>query len=343
MYYESTGVVSSFATPLKSRLLNIIIEKIHKYIKKYPVLYKWFSILYNLYVLNENKDKVDGVEIIKEATKEIEKVDTCPFFLWLHFMDVHYRYNTPRNVFESTIGKKYPSLFRRASIFSKMRFARLSNKEREVLINLYESSIRYVDICIGILLRYLIRKNLLQETCIIITSDHGEEFNEHGSYGHFKPKLYNEMLRVPLIIYNGGYSRKIIYRLVSLIDLGPTILDILGIKCPTNFFGDSLIPLINNSSILIKPVISEYKNDKLSLIINRYKALYEADKSILDIYDLKVDPYERTPITDNKLKETFNTKIIEYLELRKNIKRNMLRKLLNTTKISMSSKKIENV
>ena len=100
------------------------------------------------------------------------------------------------------------------------------------------------------MINLLKEQNLMKNTYIIITSDHGEEFKDHGSFGH-NHTLYNELVHVPLIIQGPGIPKKTrIADKVRLIDIFPTIFDLLGVHNKISSFnidGISLMPLINNS------------------------------------------------------------------------------------------------
>ena len=88
-----------------------------------------------------------------------------------------------------------------------------------------------------------LQNNTLDDTFVIITADHGQQFMEHGRHGHGL-HLYDELIRVPLIMVGPGLEGQVISRQVSLLDLAPTILDMLEVKKPDAFLGSSLLPLI---------------------------------------------------------------------------------------------------
>src|SRR3989338_8805278 len=111
----------------------------------------------------------------------------------------------------------------------------------EHIKDLYDGAIAYVDAFVGKLLESLVQLKILDHTIIIFTSDHGEEFMDHGMLSH--RQFYNEILRIPLIIkapgeWNGGNKED---QIVRSIDIFPTILDFLGIKINFPVQGVSLI------------------------------------------------------------------------------------------------------
>lgn len=116
-------------------------------------------------------------------------------------------------------------------------------KDIQRLKDLYDDAILYTDSVVYRWLQLFSEKKLYENTIIIITSDHGEAFGEHGNFFH--DDLHKEILHVPLMIYIPGISHRRIKAPVSLIDIYPTLLDLLEKKPPHKITGNSLLPLIN--------------------------------------------------------------------------------------------------
>lgn len=120
--------------------------------------------------------------------------------------------------------------------------------EKLTLIGLYDAEIRYMDEHIDTLVKRLRKLGLFDKTLIIITADHGEQFQEHGRFAHPR-QLYDELLRVPLIFVDSSLPKgEIIPKLVRSIDVAPSICDILGIEPHISFEGTSLLSLINDGN-----------------------------------------------------------------------------------------------
>lgn len=115
-------------------------------------------------------------------------------------------------------------------------------KDREYLLGIYDGIIRSVDDAFAKLMARLERAGLLEKTIVIVTSAHGEQFFEHDDFGH--GSLYDEELRVPLLIRMPMPARRTVRAQVSLVDLMPTILEIVGAAPPEAVDGSSLKPLI---------------------------------------------------------------------------------------------------
>jgi len=182
-------------------------------------------------------------EITKTAINCIEKNAKRRFFLWLHYMDPH----------RPCIAH---SFFKNASSYLKM-FLDMGDKVK-LYEELQEYEIEYVDRVIGNFLRRLEQMGIwTDEDFIFLTADHGEEFGEHKGIGH-RLKLYDELLHVPLIIDGPEIEKKqtINYQ-VELLDVSPTICNLIGIKLPESFQGKSLFA--KSHSKRTESVISEYK------------------------------------------------------------------------------------
>lgn len=152
--------------------------------------------------------------------------------LWL--IDTHAPFNPPP---EFRIFSQHQQHEKKLSLFSAN-----TKEDAENLINLYDDMILYVDHCLGKLIEILRLQELYDETLIIITSDHGEAFLEHGVAGHGQPP-FEELLRVPLMIKfpEARCAGERVDSLVWLGDLKPTILEMAGISVKNNDQGYSLL------------------------------------------------------------------------------------------------------
>ncbi len=182
-----------------------------------------------------------------------------PFFVFLHMWDVHYEYLPPPPYdkmfdpdYEGDIGEY--GLLRDSRINKNMPARDLEHIEA-----LYDGEIRYTDEHLGQLFDLLRQRGLFDDTITVVTSDHGDEFFEHGGKGHAET-LYDEVLRVPLVMrYPKGIpAGRVVDRQVRLMDVAPTLLEMAGVYRPDNFgyCGDrpracrSLVPWIQGASDL---------------------------------------------------------------------------------------------
>ena len=120
----------------------------------------------------------------------------------------------------------------------------------------YDGEIRYADYWVGRILDQVRQLGLDRTATIILLSDHGEEFQEHGSVQH--DRLYTTVTRIPLLIRPpGGTEGTVIDTVVQALDLMPTLLDGAGIEAPSGLQGRSLMPLLRGETLRDLPAISE--------------------------------------------------------------------------------------
>ena len=137
---------------------------------------------------------------------------------------------------------------------------------------------------------------------IIITSDHGEEFFEHGGFTHHNAHVYQELLHVPLIIRLPGleHAGKVIDTPVTLVDLYPTLLELLGEPVPEDISGISLKPLIEGEKVASRPLFveehSETERENTVLIEYPWKIIYQNRKKKASLFNLVDDPSEKNDL-----------------------------------------------
>ena len=158
----------------------------------------------------------------------------------------------------------------------------------------YDASIRQVDDLLSLFVQHLARKGLLRTTVLVVLSDHGEEFKEHGWIGHERT-LYIESLKVPLIFLGPGLEPAVVEEGVGLIDVFPTILDLLGLDGP-EMEGRSLMPQIRGAAgDPRRPLFSELdRHVRLRSVIEADRHLiYEPGSPGREVYDFVADPLEQ--------------------------------------------------
>ncbi|NLH50998.1 MAG: sulfatase [Myxococcales bacterium] len=172
-----------------------------------------------------------GPDVTERGLQWMEQNRRKPFFLFLHYWDVHYDYNPPPEyvrMFDPDYQGEIDGLgiHNRKDIVSGM-----DPRDLRHLVALYDGEIRYTDDAIGKLFAGLSELGLEQNTLVIVTSDHGEEFLDHGGIAHTRT-CYEELIRVPLLIRVPWLPAgpRVVDGLTSLVDLFPTVLDLLGIK-----------------------------------------------------------------------------------------------------------------
>lgn len=145
------------------------------------------------------------------------------YFLWIHFMEPHVPYFPPEN--DIGLSSKEMITINDKLIDAAWRRVTLTEEEVETLRSLYRLEVKYMDRWIGEFYRRVDKNNV-----IFFTSDHGDEFGEHGDFSH-RGKIVPELLHVPLIIIGDGIKKGVVVEKdVSHLDLAPTMLDLVGLK-----------------------------------------------------------------------------------------------------------------
>lgn len=202
-----------------------------------------------------------GFQIYKEMTNDLAENLTDefvtwlnrgkrrPFFSYLHFMDTHYPYHIPED-YKRTFAREGQSHLNLDKLISQdirlLTEMGMPQSDKDYIVNLYDDSIKYFDIHFGRILEALKTNHVLENTIIILLSDHGEEFWGHGSFEHGHT-LYNELLHIPLLVrYTSILPAKKVPYPVQLIDLFPAILSLAGIDFDHEIRGKDLLPAILN-------------------------------------------------------------------------------------------------
>jgi arylsulfatase A-like enzyme len=230
--------------------------------------------------------------------------DYCPFFLWVHYMDVHEPYIPERKYLESvdsSVALTEDEMFR---LFQETIVPQnVSDQEKIILLKtLYSAHVREVDQHVQELVVQIERMNLLNDSVIIITSDHGDEFNEHGGLSH-QDKMYSELIDIPLLIHGAGQSG-ISDRLVSNIDIPATVVHLFGLNPVEGFQGVSFLPSSGYSPkgcygealFQQKGKGGDIERDVYYYREDDLKIVYRPNLEAWEMYDLKSDPQERENI-----------------------------------------------
>ncbi len=216
-----------------------------------------------------------------------------PFFLFINYMDPHDPYR-PSEPFKS-IFNHFPFLYSQPLTNMIGRLLHRIPAKYECVLNesLYKGEIAYLDYHLGVLFNRLKKIGIYHESLIIVTSDHGELFCEHGYNSHRVP-LYEGVIRVPLYI---KYPRNLItgreprqQQYMTLADLYPTILSICSLPIPVEVSGKAF----GKPS---SPVVAEFHNYDIGLhhavYADQYKYLKFEKKKRTELYDVQADPLEK--------------------------------------------------
>lgn len=242
-----------------------------------------------------------------------------PFFLWVHYMDVHEPYIAEEkylNMIDPSINLKKEEMF---DLFKNVILKRdISDMDTvKILKKLYMAKVAETDSYVKDLFSSLKKYNVLDESTVIITSDHGDEFSEHGGLSH-DGKMYSELLDVPLLVYNTNRAReKMVDSLVSLIDISPTIAYLFKAGVPQVYKGATIIPVdeykerVCYGEAMGKVGNKEKDTDKPIYYLRQgdLKIIYKEAEKSWEMYDLAKDPKEKNNIVENSYSNSLKEKL----------------------------------
>jgi arylsulfatase A-like enzyme len=218
------------------------------------------------------------------------------FFLYVHYMDVHSPYKPPRPYRAQFVGEKRGRTIHVHGPVPKDATA----ADVDYSGALYDAEIRALDDHLHALLTEVSALGLDSSTTVVLTADHGEEFNEHGGMGH-GTTLHGELIHVPLIVrLPGGGTGKRLSVPVSLVDLWPTLAELTATPA-TAGDGVSLAALLDDSFEQAE-ARERFLYAELGLQAStqraNHKLIRRLDLSSQEAYDLSIDPLEQRPIRD---------------------------------------------
>lgn len=174
-----------------------------------------------------------GEEVTRKFLRILPRVAGGRFFAYLHYMDAHLPY--PSNPMSLKFADRdeprcfEPGLFVRESIIERLNGAGMSEADRAFMLKVYDGQIAFVDQQIGIVLEALERAGAADNTIVIVTADHGEEFWDHGWFEHGH-SMYEELIRIPLVVSVPGVTPGREQRRVLHSDIVPTLLRLADVE-----------------------------------------------------------------------------------------------------------------
>ncbi len=218
---------------------------------------------------------------VVDRAKEWLEGSSKPFFLVVFVVDPHFPYDPPPD-FNRYVDRTPP--------------ASSQVPEGDPRHGLYYGEVAFVDHCFGQLMEYLDERGLSERTISILTSDHGEEFFDHGQIGHGKA-LYDESLRVPLVLRWPGAieAGRRIDSPVELVDLMPTLLELAQLPSPQIQDGRSLWEASEERA----PFLGSLKLDgQRKWSARAYPWKLVVDRHSVMLFDLASDPGELRDVSD---------------------------------------------
>jgi arylsulfatase A-like enzyme len=245
--------------------------------------------------------------LVDQAGDWLRSIGNQPFFLWLHFMDPHAPYYPAAEALSAVGAERIrPGRARYLNAaWTEMGGERLRNYRGEI-VQLYDAGIRWVDTQVGRLVEMLRKLSLWDSSVFALTSDHGEEFLDHGGRFHYASRAYQEMLHVPLLLRSPGVRKTGVSDApFSHIHLAPTLLDAVGMDAPSEFEGRSYWNEARQGEdweYAVSESIGRCTNPMdaakrihgrvLAVQDRRYKMVLDFDNNSEELFDLGSDPRE---------------------------------------------------
>lgn len=253
---------------------------------------------------------------VTDRTLALARQQTQPFLLYAHYFDPHADYVPPephRSVFgplpgltpeeEDLLGNDYHQRYylQKAKLdmglISEMSLGHFSETAREHIRQLYDGECHYTDAELGRLVQTI--RAEFPDTVIVITSDHGEEFWEHGGLGHAKT-VFQELVNVPLVISVPGRAPRQVNTAVETIDIAPTLAALAGATPSPGWQGRDI--LVEPLEAL--PAYSETRSSfpeanlhRESVIDGANKLIRDVSKGTMALFDLSSDPGEQQDLS----------------------------------------------
>lgn len=277
-----------------------------------PVCRALLSVSRGLFA-TEDRIKTEDPQVITNRIADWISADrTRPFFVYGHYRGGHHDY-TPPPPFDRMFDPDYPgeplSRFPRgAQSFPPFIESRaLPPRAKANLIARYDGEIRQHDEALGGLLRFLDATGLRKDTILLVFSVHGEEFYDHGGWGHGH-SLHDELIHVPLVLRvpDPEARPRRISRCVSLVDVFPTLCSLCGIGLPegaASMSGQDLTPWVFGTAgkpgrDTVYAELHQGGHQARALRTAEYKAIWVrfGGKQVFRWYDVRNDPGEKNPL-----------------------------------------------
>ena len=162
----------------------------------------------------------------------------------------------------------------------------------------YVRELALVDDAIAEVRKHLREARLDERAILVVTADHGEAFGEHNSRFHGS-SVYEEQVRVPLIVAHPALKPRIVTAQVSLIDMAPTLLDVFDIAAPAQYMGISLLSALQGGPIRrVEPIFLDSQKRFVGMVFDDETKLVMHESGTVALYDLRRDPLEKDNVID---------------------------------------------
>jgi arylsulfatase A-like enzyme len=251
-------------------------------------------------------DQESFSETIEPVCAEIESLTgTRPYFAFLHTYDVHCPYDPPERYAVRFRSQPRANHIPTAGKCGNPDFNQMDLTPGQIrfLSDQYDAEIRELDDNLRSLFDFFDQRDAWDDTIVVLVSDHGEEFGEHGQIGHQRT-LYIEALRVPWLVAAPGLNHDVIEEPAGLIDVMPTLLDLVGVPF-AHLPGRPLLNRFNRqttSDLNARPLFSELDQllEARSVIVGPYHLIVSDQYPQEVLFDLTLDPAETQNLAKNR-------------------------------------------
>ncbi len=263
---------------------------------------------------------ITSPRVYKAVRHWLRSNERTPFFLFIHLWDVHYDFMPPPP-YNRMFDPDYDGTITSRDFLNNPAINKnMPRRDLEHLIALYDGEIAWTDEHIGKIMSELSDLGLTDSTVVVLLSDHGTEFFEHGLKGH-RETLYDEVIHIPLII---RWPQRLptgarLEPQVRIVDVLPTVLELAGLEAPQKIMGQSLLPLVDTGTLPHDNlVVAELMTDAGTLTVDGHwapkdprfeiqhrlrafrrpdhKLIYDLNRDETQIFDLGKDPGEQMPV-----------------------------------------------
>ena len=253
---------------------------------------------YTNYIRENKSTKAENV--FKDAGDWIEKNKDKRFFVYIQTIDPHVPYDPPEAWLTKYDPEPYTGPVSPRKTADQLEQAKrnppainFTERDRERLRALYDAEVSYHDEELAKFVERMKKIGLWDKLMFVLTSDHGEEFNEHGSYGHGH-SVYQELLHVPLMYRLPGVvpAGKRIDETVGSLDITPTVLSAMGVAIPEVVEGvDRMAHMMGSVPAGPAVAFSDFLDDRRVIQAGRWKLILNGVNPTF--FDLKSDPLEQ--------------------------------------------------
>lgn len=245
-------------------------------------------------------DEKSTTKLLESARRWIQSREDNPWLCYLHILRPHNPYRAPDPQGSAFAGDYDGPVDGSDAYWDSVNW-KPKRKDMQHLKDYYDGNLLYADWLLGAFFRALEESDDLKDTVIIVTSDHGEAFMEHGNTLH-NLDVHEELIRVPLVVIpppNVAMTSRTITQPVQLIDLFPTMAAVFNLPAPADLDGISLLPALNGLSVDERPMFAQDGDGDVLCVINNGRKLIIAYNredlsfSPIALYHLTRDPEEK--------------------------------------------------